>query len=157
MSSIISSTRPRDDDLVDFLLSHHEREERESRCFAIDSKGGRWICARCSGWVIGALISMTAILGGATAFPGDLFFLFPIPAFIDWGGRKLRFFQSDKKAGFITGMIMGLAVPGFVFGAIRSEQYALAGFAIYLVAFTAITTAASRKGRIRTEGAARIK
>jgi len=150
MSSIISSTRPRDDDLADFLLSHHELEERGDRCFAIDQKGGRWICARCSGWVIGALIAMTAILIGATAFPGQFFLILPIPAFIDWGGRKLNFFQSDKKAGFITGMLMGLAVPRFIDGAIHFEPHALAGFAIYLGAFMVITIAASRiGGRIR--------
>ena len=142
MSSTTSVPRAseRDDGLLDFLVSHHGREERGSRCFLI---GGRSVCARCLGWMAGTAASVILLAHG-TAFPFQLACFFPAPAFLDWGGRKLGFFRSGKLMAAGTGLIMGIAVPYFMAGAAALDGTAVAGAAAYVALFAAITAYARR-------------
>ena len=76
------------------------------------------------------------ILGVNT--PG-YFYLLPVPAFIDWGGRRLGFFESGKAMAFFTGVLMGLAIPGFVMGVLNLDLLAIAGLFAYLALFGIIS------------------
>ena len=97
----------RDDDILDFVLSHHVRSERSSRCYQV---GGRHICARCTGVAIG----LAAMLLSSTMLHGiGLYFLLPIPAFLDWGGRSLGLIDLGKAVSTGTGILMGLSIPAY--------------------------------------------
>lgn len=133
----------RDDDLLDFLIAHHAKADRSARCFGI---GGRHVCARCLGWIGGAALAAALLWHGSDLFltARPYILLAPLPAFADWGGRKLGFFDSGKAAAFATGSLMGLAVPGFALGVLGLDAAALAGFVAYLALFLLVTWRARR-------------
>jgi len=125
----------RDDDFLDFLLAHHAKEERQARCFAI---GNRHICARCTGWFAASVAFGILIIILGVKPPG-YFYLLSVPAFVDWGGRRLGFFGSGKAMAFFTGVLMGLAIPGFVMGVLSLDMLAIAGLFAYLALFSTIS------------------
>jgi uncharacterized membrane protein len=123
----------RNDDLGDFFLSHHTRKERGSRCFAFFD---RHICSRCLGWLSGALIAILMLTSGIFSYSGWAYLL-PIPAFIDWGGRRLGLFKSNKMFAFFTGIILGISVPFFYLGAftlnLQAYAFAIGYFVLYAI------------------------
>lgn len=133
MSSITSYSKS--DDLIDFLFSHHIAKEREERCF---SAFGRHFCARCTGWVFGAFLSLAVILAFSIG-ANFAFYLLPIPAFIDWGGRRLGFFRSGKRAAVATGFVMGVSLPFFFVGALAFEIITIISAAAYACLYLAIS------------------
>ena len=142
MSSTTSPPKAsgRDDDLLDFLIAHHTKEDRPARCFAA---GGRYVCARCLGWMTGTALSLFLAAAGFT-LPVQMAYALPVPAFVDWGGRRMGIFRSGKGVALATGMIMGMAVPTFVLGALRLDPLAIGVAAAYLALFTAISAYARK-------------
>ncbi len=66
------------------------------------------------------------------------FYLLPLPAFIDWGTRKLNFFESGKTVGFITGIPLGLSYPSYFFELLNFDSYALISALFYIAVFAGI-------------------
>lgn len=126
----------RDDDLLDFILAHHAKEERRLRCFAI---GGRHICARCLGICGGLTAFLLLQLGGFPHITADVYFLLPVPAFIDWGGRLLGFFEGSKAVSAMTGILMGLSLPHYLYGILGMEQMAIASAMVYVGVYIAVS------------------
>jgi uncharacterized membrane protein len=95
------------------------------------------VCARCLGGYIGIAIgAIAAFFLGVIPLP--FYFLLPVPAFIDWGGRMLGFFESGKMNALASGIALGLAIPSFFHQALSWQQAAFLSGAIYLVIFIAI-------------------
>lgn len=140
MPSTISPPNTRNDDLVDFLLAHHVMEKRRDRCFVFL---GRSICSRCLGWFIGMVMLGILIYNGFQTT--DYFYLLPLPAFIDWGGRKLGFFALGKLMAFSTGLIMGMAIPYFILGVMGLKLIAIGGALLYVGLFFLISSYARKK------------
>lgn len=138
--STMQSTK--DDDILDFLLSHHTFSERKGRCFSFR---GRYICARCSGWAIGLVLPLIfpLLLGY------DYYYLLPVPAFLDWIVRKRGIFDSGKYGGLITGMILGISQPTYFLELIEIEPLAIISALLYFAVFIIvqfISIKGNRKG-----------
>ena len=131
MSSVISPSSRGSDDLLDFVLAHHTREERGSRCFSLM---GRHVCCRCLGWVSSAMVAGGLALAGAFAYPWWAYLL-PVPAFMDWGGRKLGFFEGSRLSALGTGAILGVSVPYFYMDAFALDWRAFAIAAGYIAIY----------------------
>ena len=135
MSSTTSQPKARDDDFFDFLFCHHVRSEREGRCFSFKE---RHVCSRCFGWFIGASFSSLSIWI-SVLHQHPIIFLLPIPAFIDWGGRKLEFFNPGKRMAFATGLLMGISLPFFFLGMLGLDPLAFGGAILFICLYGVIS------------------
>lgn len=93
----------------EFFFSHH-RPENYDRCYFINLFGKKvHICARCLGLYPLALISfvMYFFLSLPEIWNLYLLYLFPIPAFVDWGLHRFDIFHGFNPTRTITGALMG--------------------------------------------------
>ncbi|MFX0049239.1 MAG: DUF2085 domain-containing protein, partial [Candidatus Hermodarchaeota archaeon] len=99
------------------LLTHHPVSASDHTFFLQFGRTKIYFCSRCSGMVIGIIISIffthlvQQILD--TPFSSELALLiviiFPLPGLIDWGSQKLLFRKSTTESRLFTGFIIGVA------------------------------------------------
>ncbi|MHA1916759.1 MAG: DUF2085 domain-containing protein [Candidatus Ranarchaeia archaeon] len=98
-----------------YFLSHHEIDELD-HCICIDKKNSRLpfaFCARCSGSVIGFVISLILLsfsLNFSELILDIIAFIFPLPAIIDWGTQSIGKRKSKNIIRILTGILYGYAV-----------------------------------------------
>ena len=100
------------------LLTHHPISASDHTFFLEFGRTRFFFCSRCSGVIIGGLISMFAtylyeritnqVLNAEIAFL--LCVLLPIPGLIDWGTQRLSFRKSNTRYRLFTGFILGNAL-----------------------------------------------
>lgn len=112
----IFSTRERY--IYNQLLTHHPISASDHTFFFQFGRSKFYFCSRCSGVIIGALISMFSIhliglISGASLNPEIAVFLcilLPIIGMIDWGTQKLKYRKSTTESRLLTGFMIGIAL-----------------------------------------------
>ncbi|MHA1671138.1 MAG: DUF2085 domain-containing protein [Promethearchaeota archaeon] len=112
----IFSTRERH--VYNQLLTHHPISASDHTFFFQFGRTKFYFCSRCSGVIIGALISMFSIhiielISGAHLNPEIaviLCIILPIIGMIDWGTQKLKYRKSTTESRLITGFLIGIAL-----------------------------------------------
>lgn len=112
----IFSTRERY--IYNELLTHHPISASDHTFFFQFGRMKIYFCSRCSGVIIGALISMFSIhlielISGAHLNPEIaviLCIILPIIGIIDWGTQRLRYRKSTTESRLITGFLIGIAL-----------------------------------------------
>ena len=112
----IFSTRERH--VYNLFLTHHPISASDHTFFFQFGRTKFYFCSRCSGVIIGALISMFSIhvielISGAHFSPEIavlLCILLPIIGMIDWGTQKLKYRKSTTESRLITGFLIGVAL-----------------------------------------------
>jgi uncharacterized membrane protein len=112
----IFSTRERY--IYNLFLTHHPISASDHTFFFQFGRTKFYFCSRCSGVIIGALISMFSIhlfelISGANLNPEFAVFLcilLPIIGMIDWGTQKLKYRKSTTESRLITGFMIGIAL-----------------------------------------------
>ncbi|MHA1786058.1 MAG: DUF2085 domain-containing protein [Candidatus Helarchaeota archaeon] len=93
-----------------FLLSHHS-EEYFSRTIRITNSIR--LCTRCTGMVLGFIISLLINFIFIPYMPWNLALLFMIlmiiPPVLDWSTQRLKKRESNNKLRFITGFLLGVS------------------------------------------------
>lgn len=102
-----------------FLISHHYAEDYE-RCYKIKILGKIFpFCARCITLYPVALILLflqLKVLKIPAHYDFLLLFIFPLPAFIEWGGRKINLWKSSNFYRSATGVFFGIGLSrGFYY------------------------------------------
>ena len=100
------------------LLTHHPISASDHTFFFQFGRTKFYFCSRCSGVIIGALISMFSIhlielMSGARLNPKIaviLCIILPIIGMIDWGTQKLKYRKSTTESRLITGFLIGIAL-----------------------------------------------
>ncbi|MDH5791764.1 MAG: DUF2085 domain-containing protein, partial [Candidatus Bathyarchaeota archaeon] len=88
------------------LIEHHPPWQRD-RCLSLSLKGRRvYLCARCSGTVLGFVAGSIIVLGYPSLYS---VVLLALPALIDWGTQKLCLRESTNMIRVLTGFSLGLA------------------------------------------------
>lgn len=88
------------------LVEHHPPWLRD-RCLCLRLKGRHvYLCARCSGTVLGFVAGSIIVLGCPSLYSVALLAL---PALIDWGTQKLCLRESTNIIRVLTGFSLGLA------------------------------------------------
>ena len=100
------------------LLTHHPISGSDHTFFFQFGRTKFYFCSRCSGVIIGALISMFSVhlielMSGARLNPEIaviLCIILPIIGMIDWGTQKLKYRKSTTESRLITGFLIGVAL-----------------------------------------------
>ncbi len=100
------------------LLTHHPISASDHTFFFQFGRTKFYFCSRCSGVIIGALISMFGVhlielMSGARLNPEIavmLCMILPIIGMIDWGTQKLKYRKSTTESRLITGFLIGIAL-----------------------------------------------
>ncbi|MHA1104759.1 MAG: DUF2085 domain-containing protein [Promethearchaeota archaeon] len=100
------------------LLTHHPISASDHTFFFQFGRTKFYFCSRCSGVIIGALISMFSVhlielMSGARLNPEIaviLCIILPIIGMIDWGTQKLKYRKSTTESRLITGFLIGIAL-----------------------------------------------
>jgi uncharacterized membrane protein len=88
------------------LIEHHPPWQRD-RCLSLSFKGRHvYLCARCSGTVLGYVAGTIIVLGYPSLYS---VVLLALPALIDWGTQKLCLRESNNMMRVLTGFSLGLA------------------------------------------------
>ncbi len=130
-----------------FMLSHHNLSELD-HCLCI-SRGSKKLpialCARCTGAVIGFVLSLFFFgwFQIASEFYLDIIaFLFPLPAIIDWGTQTLTPRKSHNVIRVPTGILYGFAILPAVYylssNLFRLSLSTLKPLAAFVVYFTLV-------------------
>ena len=98
--------------LSDLFLSHHPKEQYR-RCFSLNMLGkDLHLCSRCFGLYLSVFIFITLFYLNLFRIDGVLryfvLFLFPIPAFIDWGFYRFKRAYGTNISRFTTGFVIGI-------------------------------------------------
>ncbi len=119
-----------ENNFLNFVLSHHSKDERGAKCIKFDKY---YLCARCSGAFLGVLAGLFTIL--FFSFDMPYYLTFPAPAFIDWGGVRLHLLPQNKLVNFLSGILLGFAVPYFYSHVLSFDPLAVLFALIYLFIF----------------------
>ena len=100
------------------LLTHHPISASDHTFFFQFGRTKFYFCSRCSGVIIGALISMFSVhlielMSGAHLNPEIaviLCIILPIIGMIDWGTQKLKYRKSTTESRLVTGFMIGIAL-----------------------------------------------
>ncbi len=104
--------------VYNLFLTHHPISASDHTFFFQFGRTKFYFCSRCSGVIIGALISIFSIhvielISGASLSPEIavlLCILLPIIGMIDWGTQKLKYRKSTTESRLITGFLIGVAL-----------------------------------------------
>ncbi|MHA2288576.1 MAG: DUF2085 domain-containing protein [Promethearchaeota archaeon] len=104
-------------DLYYLLLTHHEVSASDHTFFFQFGRTKVYFCSRCSGMVIGVILSIFFVDLVQSIFNPQfssevallITIIFPIPGLIDWGTQKLRLRTSTTGSRIFTGFIIGVA------------------------------------------------
>lgn len=108
------------------------------------------LCARCSGYVVGAVSVLVLRLFDGLGFYGSLdvaqqvlicLFLL-MPASVDWATQARGWRQSNNGLRLVTGAAMGVSVFLFLF--IEATKFTKAMFVVYTCALIFLAGAAGR-------------
>ncbi len=124
---------------IQALLSHHPKELWEDKCYTLKFNNKKFgLCARCSGALLGIVLSFFIIIFVWKNTGAAYFVFFPAPAFFDWGAYNLRNIRFGKHSNFVTGMLMGMAVPVFYLNILSLNWLFVLSGLFYLLIFSLI-------------------
>jgi len=100
------------------LLTHHPVSASDHTFYFQFGRTKIYLCSRCSGMIIGIIISAFLTYLVQLIFKVQLsselalfvIIIFPIPGLIDWGTQKLLFRKSTTESRLFTGFIIGVAL-----------------------------------------------
>ncbi|MCD6547244.1 MAG: DUF2085 domain-containing protein [Nanoarchaeota archaeon] len=103
----------------EFILSHHNPDEYY-RCYLIKLFGKSiHVCARCLGVYSFAILSFVFyfLVNLSSSLNLVILYLFPIPAFVDWGLYRFKIWKGINPIRTLTGAFLGITYGrlGFLF------------------------------------------
>ncbi len=117
------------------ILTHHLPTQSDHAFYLQFGRTYIFFCSRCSGVIIGGLISIFTTTYLADGFNIKitseiaifLCIILPIPGMLDWGTQRLLYRKSNTKIRLLTGFILGIALHMMSF----TSKYAL--FMLFLL------------------------
>lgn len=109
-----------------FLLSHHRPSNLDRTIQIKIGKKEVYLCARCSGTLIGLISSIWLVGFFSSLASFILMSLSPIPLLTDWVTQTLEWRKSNNKIRIITGFMLGIGLGMFI-------SFLIGGFSLFFL------------------------